>query len=191
MFESLGISKNMLPSVAGTFHGTLIICGSGRCVWDDLKKVEAQYLDIMAINDMIAYLPFKMRHAFSNDHHTLMYWKRCRRNEYRPLDDKVFLHSSTQTPSIIGWPWPCHGTSALNACYTGLALGYDEIILAGVPMDDSGHFFSPPYEKSNFHNEVPYREDGTMKYWANAKNNVFQGKVKSLSGRTKDLLGEP
>jgi len=49
MFESLGISKNMLPSVAGTFHGTLIICGSGRCVWDDLKKVEAQYLDIMSI----------------------------------------------------------------------------------------------------------------------------------------------
>jgi hypothetical protein len=44
---------------------------------------------------------------------------------------------------------------------------------------------------SNFEREVGVREDGTMMYWHNANQKLFGGRVKSMSGRTRDLLGAP
>ena len=92
------------------------------------------------------------------------------------------------------WPWPGHGTSSLNGCYTGLALGYDEIVLCGAPLDDSGHYFDPPTWHTNFVREIPDVDRGGViqpRYWSEAKARIFDGKVKSMSGRTRDLLGAP
>ena len=82
------------------------------------------------------------------------------------------------------------GSSALPACYVGLALGYESILLAGVPLDDTGHFFDPPEDHhlrkdrkwSNFTNEA-------QEYiWRNAR---LDGRVKSFSGRSREWLGGP
>jgi len=65
-------------------------------------------------------------------------------------------------------------------------MGYDEIILAGIPCDDSPRFFDPPGKRHEaFGRETVWDE------WLRAKNAVFDGKVKSLSGNTRTWLGEP
>lgn len=188
-FSSLGISQNSLPKLKKYFEGKLLIVGGGRCVWDDLQRISVNNYDIMCMNDIIMHLPYRINHVYSNDDKMLTNWVAARRPRYKKDFEENILKHTCQTGNCIVWPFPGHGSSGLNACYTGLALGYTEIVLAGVPLDDSGHYFDPPWVKTNFVKEVGMR-DGEIKFWANAKRNIFNGKVRSLSGRTKELLGD-
>lgn len=171
----------------------LVICGGARCVWEDLEPfcphVRGGGYHIMAVNDVGMHIPLDLRHWFSNSAQELSQWVECRRNGYNRT---VLTHSLRANPGIVKyiWPWPGHGTSSLNAVYTGLRMGYDPIILCGVPLDDSGHYFDPPWVKTNFAREVPANNEN-LKWWSNAAEKVFEGKVKSMSGRTRDVLGSP
>jgi len=190
MFESLGITLNQCPELKRTFSGGLLIVGSGRNVWNELDYpvYEGYYRvpDVMCINDMIMHFPGKITHAYSNDYKMLPHWVSARRPRYKKdLGENIHQHSCYGAKH--NWPWPGHGSSGLNAIYTGLALGYDSITVAGVPLDDSGHYWEPEWCTTNFTREVPDR-DGEIKYWSNAARNIFQGKVKSLSGRTKEII---
>ena len=135
----------------------------------------------MCINDLGMHYPDRFEHWYSNSADELKVWNQARR---RDLDGGHELHSCNPGVDHV-WPWPGHGTSGLNAVYTALALDYDEIILCGIPLDDSGHYFDPPWRGSNFTHEVP-----DMKWWRNAVKH-FDGRVKSCSGRTRELLGSP
>ena len=196
-FSSFGIDPKYmkLPDIADTYSGVLIIAAGGRCVWDDLEKAgmaknHDAFPHVMCVNEMIMFYPSVVNHAYSNNHAFLPKWVDTRRDQYQTrYECKIKTHSN-KTGGQYTWPWPGHGTSSLNAVYTGLALGYDQIWLCGVPLDDTGHFWEAPWEKTNFVREVADR-DGEIKYWGNAARNIFDGKVKSLSGRTKDLLGSP
>ena len=68
----------------------------------------------------------------------------------------------------------------------GLALGYERIIIAGIPLDGNGHFFDPP-------GAITKQFTGTniKMEWDNARDKYFNGRVKSLSGNSRDWLGEP
>lgn len=189
-FGPLGISINQCPSLKRKFSGELLIVGSARCVWKDLERYsnDGTYYrvpDVMCLNDMIMHFPGRVIHAYSNDYQRLPKWIQARRPRFvKDLSESILAHSCYGPNS---WPWPGTGSSGLNACYTGLALGYDSITLAGVPLTDEGHYFDPPWKRTNFTKEVPDK-DG-IKYWNTGKQ-IFNGRVKSLSGRTKDLLGE-
>ena len=76
------------------------------------------------------------------------------------------------------------GSSGLLACMIGLALGYDKIILAGVPLDDSGHFFDIPDVRTSF-NALNIQLE-----WKDADQKYLKGRVKSLSGYSAKWLGE-
>ena len=190
-FECFGIADMTLPKIAGTYKGLLYIVGSGRCVWDDMEKAglknnDDDTYDVLCVNDMILHYPGRVKHAYSNNHTYLPKWVDARRDQYvSRWDNKIHTHSN-KVGGKHTWPWPGHGTSSLNAVYTGLALGYDEIRLCGVPMDNSGRYFEPMWMKSNFQNEIPDR-DGKMRYWENAAKRIFDNRVKSYSGRTKPL----
>lgn len=146
----------------------------------------------MCVNDVVMHYPYYVHHAYSNDHQSLPCWVHARRPRYR-LDYKesIVMHTQKIGGSLLSiWPWPGFGTSGFNAVLTGLALGYEEIILAGIPLDDSGHYFDPPWVTTKFTKEVPTL-DGELKHWAEANRVLFQGRVKSLSGRTREVLGAP
>lgn len=143
--------------------GKLLIVGGARCVWDDLLKIDRSDFDIMCVNDIIMHYPEDVKHGYSNDFRMLPKWIEARRPG---LNTGIIPHSCFGPSS---WPWPGHGNSGLNACYTGLGLGYSEIVLAGMPMDDSGHYFDPPWIKTNYSN--------LSHYWTNAFRNVFEGRV--------------
>ena len=102
-------------------------------------------------------------------------------NEGQP----ILTHSCNKGAKYY-WQIPGHGTSGLNAVYVGLLLGYDEIVIVGMPLDNTGHYFDAPWEKSNFEKQVPFK-DGSIKYWKDAIPK-FEGKVKVVSGRLSAIL---
>ena len=77
------------------------------------------------------------------------------------------------------------GTSALFAVRVALTFGYDRVILAGVPLDDSGRFFDPPGAPHVW----PHAQDRGP--WELAAKAEFGDRVTSCSGWTAELLGEP
>lgn len=177
-FSSLGIHEDFRPAYAGR----LLVLGCARCLWDDLHAAMAMYgppesWHIMAVNDSIAYCPFPVEHGYSDHADLLQGW--ADRSRFTPA-----LHTSTQDAptGIRRWPWPRHGTSTLGAVYTGLALGYDDIVLCGVPLDGTGHFYDP------FWLTTPQMQ-GEERYWRNAVDNVFKDRVRSMSGLTRKLCG--
>ena len=180
-----------MPPQAKTKRGSLLICGSGRCLWDDLGQWAPEkppFDAIMTVNDTVMYLPWPVDHAYSHDDRQLVHWVAGRRQRYLNKHGRdIILHSVTHCHSdgVIEWPFPSSGTSGLGAAYVGIALGYDTIVLAGIPLDDSGHFYDPPWIGSNFVRES--REE----HWIDADKRLFRGRVRSLSGRTRAILGEP
>jgi hypothetical protein len=182
---------------------TLVICGGGRTVWDDLGRIpDWDNCSSMAINDAIMYYPERLDHAYSNDcvvnginDRMLLKWYAARRPENKQKDTGTQLHScfGEGVPGVRHWDIKGHGTSGLNAVYVGLGLGYEKIILCGIPLDNDGHFFDPPWKSTNFLREVASKRPGPdqVRFWTHARDTVFGGKVFSMSGRTRDLLGEP
>lgn len=194
-FEFLGVALNQYPKdMVGKFSGRLVIVSGGRCVWDDLASLGLRGghgPDVMCVNDVVMHYPGMVKHLYSNDRRRISGWLQMRRPEIEREYGPVRYTHSCREGAKYHWPWPGHGTSSLGAVYTGLAMGYDEIVLCGVPLDDSGHYFDPPWKESNFTREVGVKGNGQMQYWAEAAKKCFQGRVKAMSGRTRELLGPP
>lgn len=158
----------------------LVILGGGRCVWDDYAQVRHREHDIMAINDVGMHIPAPLSHWYSNDAAMLPKWASCRRYAGRGQ-----LHTNNGAgvgvqDGIRVWDF-VHGNSGINAALVGMALGYDNIIVCGVPLDGSGWYFSPPWESSGYNND--YELDIWRKYKLE-----FAGRVKFISGRVKELF---
>lgn len=185
--------ENAFPKIAWSYSGLLILVGGARCVWDDIERAgmaKNNDHDVMCVNDIIMHYPGRIEHAYSNDHVWLKRWLETRRQIHQQRWGAPKHNHSVKAGGKWTWPFPGHGTSSLNAVYVGLALGYERIWLCGVPLDDSGHYFDAPWVKTNFSHEVAGRQGGP-RYWESAARRIFKGRVKSFSGRTRDLLGEP
>ena len=173
-----------LPEIAGKYSGSLHIIGGGRNVWEDIENNKPTG-DVMAINDVGMYWPKALVHWYSNHAPHLPIWAQARTFRKGMKDNPVqHLHSCYEG---VKWRWPFGGTgtSSLNAVYVALGLGYAPIVLCGIPLDDSGNFFDPHWVRSNFRREAHYD------VWEFARDQVFDGKVKSMSGMSRQMLGAP
>ena len=94
------------------------------------------------------------------------------------------VHSVDPAPGVTRvWEYAGGGTSGLLAVHVALGLGYDNIILAGIPMDNDSRFYDPPGPKS-------YGAESNRDWWIKSLP-LMNGKVRSCSGWTRSLLGEP
>lgn len=189
-----------LPGVVGTHSGRVLICGSGRCLWDDLKAaIELGAADIMAVKQAGIYIPMPIRHWVGCHGERFQWQIPLRRGGYyfrgRPSEGSLrpvhtqkhgyTVHADKAWPLVDhAWPGPLTGTSALFGARVAMGLGYDEAILCGVPLDDSGRFYDAPWDKGVDLNVAEMSE------WE-AFVPIFNGRVRSMSGRTRDLLGGP
>lgn len=204
--EECGTRSTQLPSCTNTYKGMLVVCGDAACIWDDLERLGCRVdggnstrgridgeCHFLTINKLVEVFPGKIEHAYSNEWGLLEKFIAARRNEYR----KEFPNSPANTHSIAPgarWRWPFGGwaTSGLGAALVGVALGYEKVILAGVPLDNGPHNGEPSWRRCNFTREASDTADGGINaHWKRARDIAFEGKVKSMSGRTKDWLGEP
>lgn len=163
---------------------TLVVCGGGRCLWDDLQQIP-KGTDLLAVNDSLMHIPWPVKYGFSNDAKRLCHWAYLRRRGYEGPEALFSIEDwREQGKSVIGLNLPTFGTSSLNAVRVGLILGYERIVLAGVPLDSTGHYFSPPC-----YSETDYNLEDDLNHWRKSAVE-WQGKVKSLSGHTREILGD-
>lgn len=199
-----GYSERQMPEIAGKYAGKcLAICGDAACVWDDLERLGFRYnhmrgkvyrdgWDILTINKLIETMPAHVEHAYSNEPSILAKYIAARRPEYAAeFNGPVHTHSCNPG-ARHQWPWGGHATSGLGASLVGYGLGYDLSVLCGVPLDDGPHNGEPPWRRCAFTNEAASSVgDDTNRYWKRARDLAFKGKVKSMSGRTREWLGSP
>lgn len=194
-----------LPEIAGQYQGkSLIICGDAACVWLDLElfgarddsgrgKVHKPGWDLMTVNKIVEVMPASAEHCYSNQSRVLRVALAARRDEYaREFTFEPHTHSCNEG-ARWHWPWGGHGTSGLGACFVALALGYERIVLCGLPLDDGSHNGEPHWRKTTFaSSEAAGNErDDRDGHWKRAIELGFGGKIKSLSGRTRAWLGDP
>lgn len=177
--------RGEIPSRSGCFSGPLLVLGGGRTVWDDYAKVRPWKGEIMAVNDIGAHLHDRIRHWVTLHPEYFPGWRHYR--EKHNYGDRVppMCHSQKSREGVdVAWNFAAvGGTSGLFAVKVGLLLGYTEIVLAGVPMTGDGHYFDPPWYKTEFADRANEME------WKSAIRNYFNGRVTSLSGKTADWIG--
>lgn len=200
-FSWLGISLVGHPaSLVGKFTGRrCVVVATAKCVWDDLARLgvrgdQNNDWHVMCINDISMHYPGVVNHLYSNQARWIPHWCNARREtinciKVRDVWGHIGMTHSCNAGAKYHWPWPGHGTSTLNGVYTALALGYNPVVLCGAPLDDSPHYFEPEWCRSNFTREVGTSTQGRMMHWAKAATHIFNGRVKSMSGRTMELLG--
>jgi hypothetical protein len=151
----------------------VLIVGGADCVWDDLAMVGDWPHDICAINDIGQKLPRVTHWVTLHPREWEIHQRRAiatgytRWSHHEPCD-KIF------TP-------PGKGSSGLYAVRVMMHLGYTQIILAGVPMEQRPHF----------NKERDWADcDKYKKAWTDDLDEI-KPFVRSCSGWTRRLLGGP
>uniref|UniRef100_A0A6H1ZU01 Uncharacterized protein n=1 Tax=viral metagenome TaxID=1070528 RepID=A0A6H1ZU01_9ZZZZ len=181
--------RSPVPEVAATCKGNLLIIGSAPCVRDDLKRFDKTHRgDRMAVNDPAMHYTGSLEHLVSMHHEYFHCWLDFRYGHNYGNGKRVMTHSYRAGSGVdVAWSiLNVGGTSGLYACMVGLALGYERIILAGMPMDNSGHYFDLAGPLTDFEHG-----NAIATVWKESRNNYFKDRVRSLSGRTREWLGEP
>lgn len=176
------------PPRLGRYHGELIILGGSRCVWEDYEKVRKRGGDIMAVNDIGSHFKGYIRHWVTLHPAYFPGWRTYRDGHHYGSGQPYLTHSQKEHKGVdVVWRVAnLGGTSGLFATQVGLMMGYDRITLCGIPMNTEAHYFDPPGEE---------RRDFTDKtahgVWREFSKQYFAGRVKSVSGWTRELLGKP
>lgn len=179
-----------LPPEAGTFKGPLLIVGTARGVMEDIEAYwgpqgwNAPLHDMMAVSQMGCFLP-NMRHWYSAHHERMDTWAAVRtQGPMFAKMDKVMIHATAGHPNTVRWgiagSWA--PVSGMIATVIGLELGYSQVVLAGIPQDGSGHFYPC--------NDFAMGAGMYRNHWKKLSR-YFAGRVKSLSGYTREIFGAP
>lgn len=185
------------PRVVNNFSGILVLLGGARCVWEDVKRLEdilpRNNCQHMAVNDIGAYWHHELTHWVTLHGAYMSGWRNFRMGHGYGEGAHVFTHSfsvpsGTRHKDIDHW-WDIDfggGTSSMFGVVIAFGLGYSKVILCGIPMDKSGHFFDAPWYITP---ELEGHSEKTV--WREAIRDRFINKVKSISGNTRAWLGEP
>lgn len=189
--KALGVThpENLPSKVVGAFSGPLLVMGAGRCLWDDLLAVDhGQWRgDKMAVNLTGAFYDRAIHHwaSLHSDRYASMIERYARQRGMRPEQvPPIHDHKPGRLARYVWGIDNLGGSSGLFAATIALCMGYAPIVLAGAPMDDSGHFYDPPWAVTTF------ERDYVDAAWQRALP-ALRGRVFSMSGRTRDWLGEP
>lgn len=169
-----------------------VVIGGASSVWDDFEAAKkiGDYDLLIAINDAGAEYPGTVDYWITLHPEHLPKWTAKRaENGYLPARQYV-AHSGNTNETRPGhgfrlsftvpYTWP--GSSGLFACEIALkTLEVDRVVLCGVPMNADPHFFDPsPWTAVK----------GFWEAWPAAYPHI-KDKVRSMSGRTQELLGAP
>jgi hypothetical protein len=157
----------------------LLIVGSANCAREDVAGVPPHFGDVMLVGmDAVDKFPGSRRvdYVVTNHPEDIAEAHRrrnaiCGNTDYRV----VSWHRAPGVDIVESHPLPS-GSSALTGALAGLRLGYERIILAGCPLTGNAPEGNP-YEA--------FRPG-----WI-ARQNEIAGRVRSMSGWTRECLGEP
>jgi hypothetical protein len=173
----------------------LLIIGDGRTVlddigaWYDIAEGVVGY-DTMCVNFALKICPHDFQHYAAGDAHMPDMRKMA-----ESLPAGIVKHGwNANCPGFdIFWArngrggWS--GTSGNLALKIGMAFDYTRIVLAGCPMDNSGNWYSDTVPEDDIKAKKDHRHN--LWKWSEISLRPVGRFVRSLSGNTRDLLGEP
>jgi len=167
-----------------------LVLGGGEGVWDEVLAVEEMYGRqwdglVIGVNDVASHWPRDLDHWCTLHPEKLPAWKQVRKQYGFPGDYLVWGRREQLVDRMIR-PWG-GGSSGLLAVTVAYALGCQRVVLCGVPMTDTPHF----HESFVHQRKGVWGSSNThWRVWKMMEHRM-QGWVKSMSGRTKELLGAP
>lgn len=194
----------------------LLVGGSAPCLFADLARAKEKFpeSELMLVNGACVAVE-DAQHVLAGHTNKAEQFARARRRAF-PLALPWRLHATrfvrrppptNQYPSVTDWHPPDYSsgaTSAGKAAMIGLfALNAEKVILCGCPMDGSGYFPGESIKGAEItHDRACQRvgdatkQDRTIirRYrdtMAKLAQTTFRGRVFSMSGFTRDCLGEP
>ena len=157
---------------------TLIIIGAASCVGEDLKlwgtdfKSAPQPYDYMLIGlDSVDKYLGRVDYLATYHPEDIPACLQRRAAAGGNNDFQIISHTESPGVGIVHPHQPPSGSSALLGVLAAVKIGYRRIILAGCPLEDNKyHEFRPGWQ---------------------AHLDTYIGKVRSLSGWTREFLGAP
>lgn len=164
---------------------TALIIGGADNVWEDAEAALSLFTPdaVFAVKTMIAHWPLKVDYGVTLHPEWTAKWLRERaRITGRSDADKIEIWAHKPFGTVVQKVTPdWQGSSGLFAVKIALEEKFDGIVLAGVPMDNRKHF-TKPGAWSSF--------QIFLKGWQ-VHMPELRDKVRSMSGWTKEHLGEP
>lgn len=186
------------PGYPHLHSGTVLVCGFAATLWDDLAAVESVKpgLPIIAVNEAAVHLPAFAIYSFHTEAEKLGRWTKEQRENFGDGftvhgsgSRDFYEHNIRNYPHVQYW-WAAsasRGSSGWCARILAGMMGFDEVVLCGIPLDHRR-----------------YADKKPAWYWQSGRTNavtVFQKAVKadtvhhegcySVSGWTRELLGAP
>ena len=166
-----------------SFSGNLILTGCAECVFDDYRKAVDIFgkADIMCVN--MSGVCFKgVKHLVSLHSENIEGFLKAAMIRTKTHIHTYSVKSSPYTERIF--PSTGSGSSGLYAAVIAVKLGYSRIILCGMPLSGDRKF----YDTDDI--EKPLGDRANILGWQSYKP-LLSPFVRSMSGRTRDLLGFP
>jgi hypothetical protein len=183
-----GAGNSPPPYAGGKTGQTCLVVGPARCVFDDLRVVQDwPFSHRLAVNNAALILALDAD-GFCTLHPEMAAGML---STALPMGHPyVPVHGHVDHLDIsIPWPFRSHrGTSGLFGAKVAAAMGFDRIVLAGLPFDHSGHYYEPPWFKVTLDNYGHNPRD--VGYWMEFRA-LFGDRVRSLSGNTAEWFGRP
>jgi len=175
----------------------LLVVGDATGVLDDLSNFldlveqSGTPFDTLCINYSTEVVPWPVQHWIAGDSHmpdmqaiaVKLEGKDVIRHCWNPNSkgfDVRWIRNGRP-----GW----NGTTANLGIKVGIALGYTRIVLAGVPMDNTGNWYTPHIPKNDIKQGKDHRSH--LWKWTEIASRPIARLMRSLSGNTADLLGKP
>jgi len=167
-----------------------LILGGAAGVWEEVVTWERLYGRpwdglVVAVNDVGCHWPRALDHWVTLHPDKLAGWKALRAG-YGHSDGYVTWGKAERPVDRFLHPWP-GGSSGMYAIQVAKELGAVRAVLCGVPMTATPHF-----AESTVHGTgAPWTAvAGHWRAWERQADKLL-GWVKSMSGRSQELLGAP
>lgn len=171
----------------------LLIVGDGSCVWNDIANfcdMEPPPFDTMLINHVCLAYPGEYQHFIAGDSHM-----KPMQEIAHTLPKSVMKHCWNPGSKGFDVRWikedgrGWSGTTAALGVKIGIALDYIKIVMAGCPMDRSGHWYDKNLKPTDTKLLNDHRHH--LWYWTEMATRPIGRFIRSMSGNTADLLGRP
>lgn len=168
---------------------SVAIClGGSSTAWADLEAARAlaPNATIVACNHSARDIPGFLAHWVTMHPELLPMWMDERRSHGRPDAGQLWaakhrIVPPQLVPHVRGIKSP-GGSSGLLCVAVALHLGFEHIILAGIPMEANGKHYNKPMRWMEARQYLPA--------WSRMLPEMA-GRVKSFGGETAKLLGQP
>lgn len=200
-----------MANIYGTKHkGRAIVCGAAPCVFEDVEIARALWPDaiLLGVNNAAAMFP-EIEHIWTqHGDHAEMFKEKAGRKIYVHARPRKFsnggglwlLPIAEQKWQFVDYRWPTltwvAGSSGVaGALWARHGMGFDEVIMAGVPLDMGNRVYSDKYPSKPTKDDGKFADLNQVEHWAqilreHKAKGLTQG-IYSVSGETNKILGMP